>query len=143
MFSGLAIGALADRISIRWAMVVTYALLCISAAFFLNHASLVVIYAGAVAFGLAFYTIFGLLPAYTSIIFSKDEATSVFGIGNVLLGLGGMVGNYFAGLSREHTGSFETIYWGVLATAIASLVLSLVMRNERKPGKLRAADRRC
>jgi predicted MFS family arabinose efflux permease len=137
MFSGLAIGALADRISIRWAMVVTYVLLCISAAFFLNHASLTVIYAGAVAFGLAFYAIFGLVPAYTSIIFSKEEATSVFGIGNVLLGLGGMVGNYFAGLAREYTGSFETTYWIVLVAAVATLVLSLVMRNERKPGKSR------
>ncbi len=139
MFSGLAVGALADRISIRWAMVVTYALLCISAALYLNHATLVVVYAGAVAFGLAFYAIFGLVPAYTSIIFSHEEATSVFGIGNVLLGLGGMAGNYFAGLSREYSGSFETTYWIVLAAAVATLVLSLVMRNERNLNKLRAA----
>lgn len=139
MFSGLAVGALADRISIRWAMVVTYTLLSISAALYLNHATLVVVYAGAVAFGLAFYAIFGLVPAYTSIIFSHEEATSVFGIGNMLLGLGGMAGNYFAGLSREYTGSFETTYWIVLAAAIATLVLSLVMRNERNPRKLRAA----
>jgi predicted MFS family arabinose efflux permease len=59
-------------------------------------------------------------------------------MGNVLLGLGGMAGNYFAGLSREYTGSFETTYWIVLAAAAATLILSLVMRNERKLSKLRA-----
>jgi len=131
MGGGMAMGALADRITIRWAMVLTYVLLSMAALCFRWHAGLAMVYAGAVCFGLAFYAVFGLVPAYVGALYSADDTSAVFGVGNVLLGLGGVAGNLVGGISRQNTGDFDGVFGLVLAAALATLALSFFMRNER------------
>jgi predicted MFS family arabinose efflux permease len=132
MVSGLLIGALADRISIKWAMVVTYVILSIAATCFWWHTSLTTLYVGAVCFGLAFYALFGLVPAYVGVMFTSAQATTIFGIGNVLLGIGGMVGNFFGGITKQSTGNFDSVFLLVLASSFGTLLLSLFMGKEHK-----------
>jgi predicted MFS family arabinose efflux permease len=132
MVSGFLMGALADRISIKWAMVVTYAILTIAATCFWWHTNLTVLYLGAICFGIAFYAIFGLVPAYVGVIFTSAQATTIFGLGNVLLGIGGMLGNFFGGITKQSTDNFDSVLLLVLASSLATLLLSLFMGTEQK-----------
>ena len=134
MVSGFAMGALADRITIRWAMVLTYGILAAACLLVLRGTAAGetgLLYAMALAFGTSFYAIFGLVPAYISRLFGAGSAALVFAFGNIALGLGGIVGNMLGGVLKEATGSFEPIYLVMVGGAVASALLSLFMPSER------------
>ncbi|WEX85752.1 MFS transporter [Sinorhizobium garamanticum] len=135
MVSGFAIGALADRITVRWGMIVTYLILASSCLLVLNatggKASLL-LYCAAITFGISFYAIFGLVPAYISHVFGAGAAALVFAFGNIALGVGGIVGNMLGGVLKESIGSFEPIYLIMLGAALCSALLSAALPSERK-----------
>lgn len=135
MVSGFAIGWLADRITVRIAMILTYAALAGSCALLLNATggtSYQFLYVAAVTFGISFYAIFGLVPAYISHVYGQGSAALVFAFGNIALGLGGIIGNILGGALKVSTGSFEPIYMVMLGAAVASIVLSSLMPSERR-----------
>ncbi|WP_225767861.1 nitrate/nitrite transporter [Inquilinus sp. Marseille-Q2685] len=136
MVGGFAIGALADRITVRWAMVLTYLILAGSCLLLLQAAlaggNLPVLYLAVVAFGLAFYAIFGLVPAYIGHVFGTGKSALVFAFGNIALGFGGIVGNMAGGWLKVSTGSFQAIYLAMLAAALCSALLAAVMPSERR-----------
>ncbi len=135
MVSGFAIGWLADRITVRIAMILTYAVLAGSCTLLLNAAggaSYEFLYIAAVTFGITFYAIFGLVPAYISHVFGQGSAALVFAFGNIALGLGGIVGNILGGALKVSSGSFEPIYMVMLGAAVASAVLSFLMPSEQR-----------
>jgi predicted MFS family arabinose efflux permease len=134
MFSGFAIGALADRITIRWGMILTYLVLALSCCLIVvsrQGASQLPLYVAAVTFGISFYAIFGLVPAYISHVFGLGSAALVFAFGNIALGFGGIVGNMLGGALKETTGSFQPIYFIMLGAAILSAMISWLMPSER------------
>ncbi|MEM0935713.1 MAG: MFS transporter [Pseudomonadota bacterium] len=134
MFGGFLMGALADRITIRRGMIVTYLILSVAAvaAVFVDMTSTgqLLIYIAAVAFGLSFYASFGLAPAYISHLFSDGNAALVFAFGNVALGLGGIFGNLIGGYTKEFTGTFDTMYIVILAAAIMSALIAAILPSE-------------
>ncbi|HVJ41348.1 MAG TPA: MFS transporter [Dongiaceae bacterium] len=138
MVGGFVLGWLADRISIKWAMLVTYLLLSLATAIPLALPYLppatgarLMDLAG-LSFGLAFYAIFGLVPAYISAWFRGDAATLLFGLGNIALGLGSLLGNFSGGYAKSLTGSFAPVYGLVFAAALLQILLALVTPNERR-----------
>lgn len=134
MFGGFAMGILADYISVRRALALSYALLAIAIGMFLHHGTLAQIYLGAAFFGLAFNAIFGLIPAYVSLSYPARMTVPIFGVSNVMLGLGAMTGNMIGGLSREATGSFQTSYMLAAGTAMALLLISLMLGTKKRAG---------
>ncbi|TDQ83384.1 sugar phosphate permease [Dongia mobilis] len=137
MASGFLFGLLADRISVKWAMVAAYLLLSGAAALLLALLLLALPIAmtamlAVSLFALAFYAIFGLVPAYISLVHSPGAATLLFGLGNIALGFGGLVGNVAGGHLRETTGSFAAIYAVILAAALLQVLLALLTPNERR-----------
>ncbi|RVG77998.1 MFS transporter [Sinorhizobium meliloti] len=135
MVSGFTIGWLADRITVRLGMIVTYIVLSLSCGLLIDATggnSPTILYAAAVMFGVSFYAIFGLVPAYISHVFGKGSAALVFAFGNIALGLGGIVGNIFGGMLKVSSGSFEPIYMVMLGAAVCSALLSAVMPSERQ-----------
>ncbi|HWT97074.1 MAG TPA: MFS transporter, partial [Terriglobales bacterium] len=138
MVGGFALGWLADKISIKWAMLVTYLLLSVAAIIPLALPYLApalgprLMQLAGLSFGLAFYAIFGLVPAYISAWFKGDAATLLFGIGNIALGLGGLLGNLGGGYARSLMGSFAPVYGLVLVAAVVQILLALVTPNERR-----------
>lgn len=88
MFGGFAMGILADRITVGRALSFSFALLALSILAFLRHGSIIEVYFGAACFGLAFNAIFGLIPAYVSLTYPVKMTVTVFGMGNIMLGLG-------------------------------------------------------
>ncbi len=133
MVGGFAIGWLADRITVRRGMVVTYGVLAASCFLLVQTSggtSMAMLHAAAITFGMSFYAIFGLVPAYISHAFGQGSAALVFAFGNIALGLGGIVGNVLGGALKLSTGSFEPIYLVMLGAAVCSAVLSALMPSE-------------
>ena len=130
MASGFSMGWVGDRIGLRWALVVVYIALILATSILLmgnvSFASLVIM---SVAFGIAFYAIFGLVPAYISQNFRGPAASIVFVAGNIALGAGGIIGNSLGGVLRQTTGSFDSIYILILVAAIISTLLCPMMRK--------------
>ena len=147
MFSGFLMGALADRITIRRGMIVTYLVLGVAALAIMfgetGGVRFLLIYVAAAAFGLSFYAIFGLVPAYISHLFSDGNAALVFAFGNVALGAGGVIGNLVGGYSKELSGSFDILYLMILVAALLSAVIAMVLPREVEndwPGTICSGD---
>ncbi|WP_332671135.1 MFS transporter [Aromatoleum sp.] len=135
MVGGFAIGALADRITVRRGMIVTYLILASSCLFVLNAAggeASWLLYCAAITFGISFNAIFGLVPAYISQAFGAGGATLVFAIGNIALGVGGIAGNVLGGALKESIGSFEPIYVIMIGAAVCSGLLSAMLPSEHR-----------
>jgi predicted MFS family arabinose efflux permease len=132
MFGGFAMGIIADYISVRRTLALSYAFLAIAVATFLHHGSLVEIYLGAALFGLAFNAIFGLIPAYVSLTYPARMTAPIFGFSNVMLGLGAMAGNMIGGLTKEATGSFQTSYALAAGTVALLFFVTLMLRGEKR-----------
>lgn len=132
MFGGFAMGALADRITIRATMGVTFLLLALSSLVVLTYPQAGPLYLAAILFSLSFYAIFGLVPAYISRVAAAANATAVFGIGNIFLGTGSMLGNFLGGYLRTESGTFVWTYSIILAVAGVLFLLTLALKNERR-----------
>jgi predicted MFS family arabinose efflux permease len=128
--AGFVVGWLSDKTGVRFALVMSYS--CITAAALI----LAVVPLGVLPmiagmlFALAFYPIFGLIPAYVSKVADGTTATAVFVVANVTLGIGGIVGNYAAGLLQSFAGTFVWIYVAIAVIAAGLAVLSVVLPKE-------------
>jgi MFS family permease len=131
MGGGFAIGALSDKTGIRSALTLTYAFLALAAFIVFIHSAQYQLVIAAVSFGLAFYAIFGLVPAYIAKTSTPAQSTVIFGIANVALGLGSMLGNFIGGWSRTYFGTFYWTYVAILAVAILSVIITWLLPNER------------
>ncbi|SNR74318.1 MFS transporter [Puniceibacterium sediminis] len=127
MFSGFLLGTLADKIGIRATMLLTYALLLTASGLLVFFPVKEMLLIAGVCFALAFYPIFGLVPAYIAKTPSNLSGTSIFAIANVTLGVGGIAGNFFGGYWAGLTGSFIGIYViiGILTIVTGALAWAL------------------
>lgn len=139
MFGGFAMGALADRLTVARSLNLTYLVLALSTLLFLHHACTWEVLLGAALFGLAFNSIFGLVPAFVSLSFDTHKATAVFALSNVMLGLGSMLGNLLGGLLRERLQSFVPVYLGSLGVELLLIGLSLYLQHAERGQLSRAA----
>lgn len=133
MFAGLAVGWLSDRIGLRIAMVLVYACVALAAVILVIHpAGFWPIVAG-VLFALAFYPVFGLIPAYVSkMAGSAATAVTIFGIANILQGVGGMLGNFSGAMLASFNGSFVGVYVAIALVAISLAGLTLRLPKEAR-----------
>lgn len=133
MIGGFAMGVVADYITVRRALALSYAFLAVALGTFLHHGTLAEIYLGAALFGLAFNAIFGLIPAYVSLTYPARMTAPIFGFSNVMLGLGAIAGNMIGGLTKEATESFQTSYAVAAGTAVLLFLATLLLRAEKRP----------
>lgn len=132
MFSGFLFGGLGDRITPRRALVVCFAVM--ACGFMVTIAgvrtnTVMVLASGAFLFAFVYYAMFGLVAAYIAFYFGAGSAV-VFAVGNVLMGLGAVLGNVVGGTLKEVTGSFESVYWMFAAGAAASIVVSVLLPRQ-------------
>ncbi|WP_268800464.1 MFS transporter [Pseudomonas huanghezhanensis] len=131
MFAGLAVGWLSDRIGLRTAMLLVYVNVALAALIFVVHPVGYWPLAAGILFAIAFYPIFGLIPAYVSKMASSASlAVTLFGIANIMQGVGGMLGNYCAGWLASASGTFVGVYCAIVAVAIVLGLLTLRLPNE-------------
>lgn len=132
MGAGFAVGALSDKIGVRVSLALTYVSVLVATLLILFAPAHGTLLLAGVAFALAFYPIFGLVPAYISKTSKGGEATVIFGIANVTLGLGGMLGNFLGGWSKTFSGTFLWVYVAIAGTAILLAILSMILPREGK-----------
>jgi hypothetical protein len=90
---------------------------------------------------MAFYPIFGLIPAYVSKMASSAAlAVTLFGVANIMQGVGGMLGNYCAGLLASLSGSFVAVYAVIAGVAVVLAVLTVCLPNEHGTRQLASAN---
>ncbi len=130
MFSGFALGALSDRIGTRRTMIITYVFLCASSLLLVFRPYEGLVITSGIIFALAFYPIFGLVPAYIAKNPSKLSGTTIFAVANVTLGVGGIFGNILGGISKTWSGSFIWMYFSIAVLSVILCLLSLLLPNE-------------
>ena len=139
MFSGFLMGWLGDRITIRWSLMISLILLLISTLMLIvGLAQGYWIWLIAICFGMAFYPIFGLVPAFIARNFSGARASRIFGLGNVGLGVGAALGNVVGGALKTATGSFVGSYTLFLGAALVGCVLCLYLNDIKTDGTIAA-----
>ncbi|CAG9201653.1 Putative 3-hydroxyphenylpropionic transporter MhpT [Paraburkholderia tropica] len=131
LFSGFAAGMAADKAGVRIALAFSFAALAGSGLLIAFHAEVWQLRAAAVCFGLSFYAIYGLIPAYISKTVDAMAATAVFAVANVLLGLGTTVGNVLGGHFPGWLGSLNAVFITASALACMAMLLTATLRDER------------
>lgn len=130
MFAGFIVGWLSDRTGVRLALLFTYVCVLLASAILVLSPTETLVTGAGFLFAVAFYPIFGLVPAYVAKTASGAQAITVFGVANVTLGVGGMVGNYIFGVVASQTGTFMWIYVAIGASAVLLGILALMLPRE-------------
>lgn len=128
--AGLTVGWLSSRLGLLMAMRLCYLSFMVAGGLLVLVPSVPMATLAGVLFAVGFYPIFGLLPAYVSQRLPAQAAVTVFGIGNVVQGLGGALGNGAAGALRGASGGFAGIYAAFALVALLSLLLTLRLTGE-------------
>ncbi|MEX3845362.1 MULTISPECIES: MFS transporter [Paraburkholderia] len=131
LFSGFAAGMAADKAGARIALAFSFTALAGSGLLIAFHSEAWQLRAAAVCFGLSFYAIYGLIPAYISKTMDPCSATTVFGVANVFLGLGTTLGNVMGGNFVAWFGSLKDVFITASAIACVAMILTATLRDER------------
>ncbi|MEM9589762.1 MAG: MFS transporter [Pseudomonadota bacterium] len=133
LFSGFAMGLLADKIGIKRTLSISYGLIALAAVLIALHSDTTLLYAAAICFGLSFFAVYGLIPAYITKTMDASETTAVFAGANICLGLGTAFGNLTSGYIPNLTGSLQHAYFGIaiIACAAAAFVGTLPKEPRR------------
>jgi predicted MFS family arabinose efflux permease len=132
LFSGFIAGLAADKAGVRIALAMSYAALACSALLVACHSELWQLQAAAICFGVSFYAIYGLIPAYISKTVEPRTVTTVFAVANVFLGLGTTLGNVIAGYFPSWSGSFRNAFIVECTLACVAILLTMTLHDERK-----------
>lgn len=133
LLSRFVAGLAADKAGVRIALALSYAALACSALLVALHAEIWQLQAAAICFGVSFYAIYGLIPAYISKTVEPRAVTAVFAVANVFLGLGTTLGNVLAGYFPRWFGSFRDAFIVEATLAGVAIVLTMSLRDERRP----------
>lgn len=130
--SGFLVGWIADRLGLRRALMLCFASASLASLCVYSLDSDSGFYLAGFLFALAFYPVFGLVPTYLGQIVPLDCLTRAFGIANVLIGLGGMLGNFLGGICKELLGSFAPLYLCIAGLLLLQLAV-VVPLPDNKP----------
>ncbi|WP_407277642.1 MFS transporter [Aromatoleum evansii] len=131
MGSGFVVGALAHWIGIRSTLIWTLLSATAAAALIWTHVVLWNLYLSAALFGISFYPLLGLVAAYLSKFVQRENLTKTFGIANVLVGIGGVVGNFLGGLMQSIFGTFVINYASIAVLLLIASIVALFLRDDR------------
>lgn len=131
-FSGFAVGRLADSFGLKRTLTLCYGFFLASCVILAATQSGLLPFAAAVLFGLSFYPIYGLVPAYVSAVSTGAQATIVFGMANVFQGAGGVVGNVVGGSVAGDLDWLPNYFLILGAGAFVLALATVVLPSDRK-----------
>ena len=124
---GVVLGWIADKRTVRTAVVMAFALLGATAAILTvgsDDTSLPALYVAAVMLSIGFFAVYGLLPAYISHSFPAGPSITIFGYVNAAQAAFSALGNYLFGFLRDQTGAFDILFWASAGLALVGIVIS-------------------
>ncbi|HHD7476598.1 TPA: nitrate/nitrite transporter [Klebsiella oxytoca] len=132
LFSGFLAGVIADKVGIKFALILSYITLACSAFLVAVNSETWHLRASAICFGLSFYAVYGLIPAYISKTVDSRSGTKVFAIANVFLGLGTTFGNVVGGQIPSWFGSLQGIFILAGSLSLIGALITLILKDERR-----------
>jgi len=132
MAAGFLVGWIADRIGTRLALMLCFASACAASLCIYQFTSDGFFYLAGFLFALAFYPVFGLVPTSIGQIVPVSRLTQAFGIANVLIGLGGVCGNFLGGVCKDVLGSFAPIYLLISILLLVQLAVVATLPEKRQ-----------
>ncbi|MEO6500506.1 MAG: MFS transporter [Jatrophihabitantaceae bacterium] len=130
-FAGFAVGRLGDVLGLRRTLTICYGLFLASCLLLHTSQSGWLPFVAAMLFGLSFYPIYGLVPAYVGKISTVSQATLIFGLANVFQGAGGVVGNLTGGTVATDTAWLPNYYLLLGAGAFVLAAATLALPSDR------------
>lgn len=130
-FAGFAVGRLGDLLGLRRTLTICYGFFLASCLLLHTSQSGWLPFAAAMLFGLSFYPIYGLVPAYVGKISTVSQATLIFGLANVFQGAGGVVGNLTGGTVATDTAWLPNYYLLLGAGAFVLAAATLALPSDR------------
>ena len=123
VFSGLLLSRIANRASVKTTIVGCLAVLAgaIGAMTAIGHAA--VAFLVAVIYGLVYFGLFGLFPAFLSNTLESHTASRLFGKANLCVGLGSVSGGILGGNVLRYLGSFDVLWLSSTAAVVVATVL--------------------
>lgn len=137
-FAGFAVGRLGDVLGLRRTLTICYGMFLASCLLLYTSQSGWLPFVAAMLFGLSFYPIYGLVPAYVGRISTVSQATLIFGLANVFQGAGGVVGNLTGGTVATDTAWLPNYYLLLGAGAFVLAAATLALPSDR--ARRRAED---
>jgi MFS family permease len=120
------LGPLSDRIGRKQGLLISLTLHVVAFVFFVFTKSLVMLYAGAAAFGFFYGSMATLFSALVGDYFGRLHAGAITGFYFAISGMLGAWGAMIFGYLRDVTGSYHLAFSGSIVTSLATLVLFLV-----------------
>jgi predicted MFS family arabinose efflux permease len=130
--AGFAVGRLGDVLGLRRTLTLCYGLFLASCLLLHGAQSGWMPFAAALLFGLSFYPIYGLVPAYVGRVSTVSQATLIFGLANVFQGAGGVVGNLVGGSVATDTAWLPNYYLLLGAGAFVLGAATLALPSDRR-----------
>ncbi|HEX8305379.1 MAG TPA: MFS transporter [Jatrophihabitans sp.] len=129
--AGFAVGRLGDVLGLRRTLTLCYGMFLASCLLLHGAQSGWMPFAAALLFGLSFYPIYGLVPAYVGRVSTVTQATLIFGLANVFQGAGGVVGNLVGGSVANDTAWLPNYYLLLGAGAFVLGAATLALPSDR------------
>ncbi|HEX8596679.1 MAG TPA: MFS transporter [Pseudomonas sp.] len=134
MAAGFLVGWIADRWGSRRALMLCFASACLASLCVYGLDSDSGFYLAGFLFALAFYPVFGLVPTYLGQVVPLACLTRAFGVANVLIGLGGVLGNFLGGACKEQLGSFAPLYLCIAGLLLVQLMVVGLLPDRKSVG---------
>jgi MFS family permease len=131
LFSGFAAGMAADRFGVRINLAASYVILACSALLIAFHTDDWQLRGAAICFGLSFYAVYGLIPAYITKSVAPQSTTTVFAVANVFLGGGTTLGNVVGGYMPTVFGSLQSVFVAASTIACLGMAITILLQDER------------
>mmetsp|Transcript_29296 Transcript_29296/g.56900 ORF Transcript_29296/g.56900 Transcript_29296/m.56900 type:complete len:392 (+) Transcript_29296:1669-2844(+) len=132
-FSGVFLTYLANRSSIKATILLCLGVLgCVFMALSAIPSALIASLA-AVIYGIFYFGLFGLFPAFLANTISERAASQIFGRANLCLGFGSVAGGIAGGKITHYFGSFDYFWVFATATVIVALLLMLRIPSDANP----------
>lgn len=130
---GVLFGSVGDKAGLRVALAAAASLLAASAMVIAGGSTPAPLVFATGLFGGAFFSMFGLLPAYIGKTADACLIPAICGLVECSLGAGGAVGSFLGGLSPQLLGSFRPLYVGAALISCFTICLAFRLQPERRP----------
>ena len=129
----LFMGWLADRVPVKYVMLLIYTLVAASVPLLLAGTSRAMLYAFAIAFGLGLGGEYMIIPLMAGQLFGVEVLGRVMGIVLTADGVAEATAPMLVGYLRDHSGSYTTGFITLVATAIVGALAIALLPQRRAP----------
>jgi MFS family permease len=125
-------GWFSDRLrDVKYSAVLGMVVMIAGLVILLNMQSLTTLYVYSLVYGFGYGCIAPMMPITIADRFGLRDLGSVYGMLTFLIGLGGSVGPYLAGLIFDHYGSYDLVWQASIGVLLLVCLLLAILKKEK------------